>query len=263
MQDERVRKLSFTGSTAVGKQLVAQASSQLLRLSMELGGNAPFIVLADADVDAAVDGAVQAKLRNGGEACTAANRFLVHRAVADAFTARLAARFAALVVGRGTDAVVDVGPLIDDGARMKVSSLVDEAVDAGAELVSRAEVSSDAGYFYPPTVLRLDGQPAARVLHEEIFGPIAPITVFDDVDEAIVSANSTEYGLVAYVYTENLRTALRVTEGLESGMVGINCGVVSNAAAPFGGVKRSGYGREGGREGIDDYLSLKYAAIAT
>jgi succinate-semialdehyde dehydrogenase/glutarate-semialdehyde dehydrogenase len=259
--DPRARKLSFTGSTAVGRTLVQQSAQQLLRVSMELGGNAPFIVFADADLDEAVQGAMLAKMRNGGEACTAANRFYVHESVLDDFAGRLATRMGDLHVGRGTEPGVDVGPLIDATERDKVHALVQDALDSGATALTGAEPGDGPGWFYRPTVLR-EIPDDARVLHEEIFGPVAPLRAFRDEDEVIAAANATEYGLVAYLYTENLRRALRVGEQLETGMLGVNQGIVSNAAAPFGGVKHSGFGREGGREGIEEYLETKYMAIA-
>jgi succinate-semialdehyde dehydrogenase/glutarate-semialdehyde dehydrogenase len=259
--DPRLRKLSFTGSTEVGRKLMAQAAENVLRVSMELGGNAPFLVFEDADVDAAVDGAMVAKMRNIGEACTAANRFHVHESVAQEFTSKLAARMGALTLGRGTEEGADVGPLIDDGQRGKVRALVADALAKGATCVVGGGQPDERGYFYPPTVLA-DVPPDADLLREEIFGPVAPIATFADEPEAIAAANRTEYGLVAYVYTRDLKRAIRVIEALETGMVGLNQGMVSNAAAPFGGVKQSGFGREGGVEGIDEYLSVKYAAIA-
>jgi succinate-semialdehyde dehydrogenase/glutarate-semialdehyde dehydrogenase len=260
IDDPRLRKLSFTGSTEVGRQLMAQASRHVLRVSMELGGNAPFVVFEDADLDAAVEGAMVAKLRNIGEACTAANRFHVHVSVADAFTEQLAERMGALKLGRGVEEDVQVGPLIDDDQRGKVAGLVADALDRGARVVVGGDKLDGRGHFYAPTVLA-DVPDDAELLREEIFGPVAPIATFDDEDEAIHAANRTEYGLVAYVYTRDLDRALRVIERLETGMVGLNQGLVSNAAAPFGGVKQSGFGREGGREGIEEYLSIKYAAI--
>ncbi|HEU0195238.1 MAG TPA: NAD-dependent succinate-semialdehyde dehydrogenase [Gaiellales bacterium] len=260
IEDPRLRKLSFTGSTEVGKMLMEQSAGQLLRLSMELGGNAPFLVFADADVDAAVDGAMIAKMRNGGEACTSANRFHVAESVQDEFATKLGERMGRLTVGRGTDEGVDVGPLIDDTQRSKVAELVDDAQARGASVVVGGSARDGRGYFFEPTVLAGIGD-GARVLEEEIFGPVAPVASFDDEDGAVAAANATEFGLVAYVYTRDLKRALRVVEGLETGMVGLNQGLVSNAAAPFGGVKQSGFGREGGREGIEEYLSTKYVAI--
>jgi succinate-semialdehyde dehydrogenase/glutarate-semialdehyde dehydrogenase len=260
IEDPRLRKLSFTGSTEVGKMLMEQSAGQLLRLSMELGGNAPFLVFADADVDAAVDGAMIAKMRNGGEACTSANRFHVAESVQDEFATKLGERMGRLTVGRGTDEGVDVGPLIDDTQRSKVAELVDDARARGASVVVGGSARDGRGYFFEPTVLAGIGD-GARVLEEEIFGPVAPVASFDDEDGAVAAANATEFGLVAYVYTRDLKRALRVVEGLETGMVGLNQGLVSNAAAPFGGVKQSGFGREGGREGIEEYLSTKYVAI--
>jgi succinate-semialdehyde dehydrogenase/glutarate-semialdehyde dehydrogenase len=262
IRDPRLRKLTFTGSTGVGQRLVEQSATQLLRVSMELGGNAPFLVLADADLDAAVDGAMVAKMRNMGEACTAANRFLVHESVADEFADRLAQRMAALRVGRGTEAGVQVGPLIDGPARDKVAELVEDAVGGGAKVRTGGRPIGSAGWFYEPTVLTDVGLDAA-CLREEIFGPVAPITRFTTVDEAVRLANDTEYGLVAYAYTRDLATALRLAEELDTGMVGINRGVVSNAAAPFGGVKHSGFGREGGHEGIQEFLETKYVGLGT
>src|SRR6478672_7392756 len=258
--DARLRKLTFTGSTPVGKSLVKQSADQLLRVSMELGGNAPFLVFADADLDAAVEGAMTAKMRNMGEACTAANRFIVHEAVADDFAAKFAAKMEEQVLGRGTEEGVTVGPLIDDKQLVKVRELVDDAKDKGASVVTGGSTTGDAGYFFQPTVLT--GVPTeADMFREEIFGPVAPITTFSDDDKGVAMANDTEYGLVAYAYTTDLGRMIRVAEGLESGMVGINQGIISNPAAPFGGVKQSGFGREGGPEGIEEYLSVKYVGI--
>jgi succinate-semialdehyde dehydrogenase / glutarate-semialdehyde dehydrogenase len=262
LQDARTRKLSFTGSTEVGRKLIEQSATQVLRVSMELGGNAPFLVFADADLDAAIDGAMLAKMRNVGEACTAANRFHVHESIAEAFAKRLAERMGALKLGRGTDDRVDVGPLIDERQRTKVAELVDDARSRGARVLLGGERVGDRGYFYAPTVLA--GVPGdARLLVEEIFGPVAPVATFATDEQAIAAANRTEFGLVAYVYTRDLDRALHVSEAIETGMVGLNQGVVSNPAAPFGGVKQSGFGREGGFEGIDEYLETKYVAIAT
>jgi succinate-semialdehyde dehydrogenase / glutarate-semialdehyde dehydrogenase len=260
IRDGRARKLSFTGSTGVGKILLQQCADKVLRTSMELGGNASFLVFDDADLDKAVEGAMLAKMRNMGEACTAANRFYVHRSVADEFARRLAERMGALSVGRGTEDGVQVGPMIDAKGRDKIVDLVGDAVGAGAEIVVGGKVADGPGYFYPPTVLT--GVPAeSRLSHEEIFGPVAPISVFDTEDEALAAANATEFGLVNYLFTENITRALRVAERLESGMVGLNTGLVSNPAAPFGGTKESGLGREGGHVGIDEFLELKYVAI--
>jgi succinate-semialdehyde dehydrogenase/glutarate-semialdehyde dehydrogenase len=261
LADPRTRKLSFTGSTEVGRTLIEQSAQQILRVSMELGGNAPFLVFDDADLDAAVEGALLAKMRNVGEACTAANRFHVHESVAEEFSRRLAERMGALKVGRGTEPDVDVGPLIDEAQREKVEELVTDAVDRGASALIGGKRVAGPGYFFAPTVLA--GVPAdARLLREEIFGPVAPIATFSTEAEALAAANRTEYGLVAYVYTRDLARAFRVCEGLETGMVGLNQGVVSNAAAPFGGVKQSGFGREGGFEGISEYLETKYVAMS-
>ncbi len=258
--DGRLRKLSFTGSTEVGRKLIAQASDNVLKVSMELGGNAPFLIFDDADMDAALEGAMIAKMRNIGEACTSANRFHVAGSVADEFASGLADRMKKLRTGRGTDDDVDVGPLIDDNQRSKVAELVDDAVGKGATALIGGGKVDGAGYFFEPTVLG-GVSPEARLLKEEIFGPVAPIASFDSEKEAIAAANDTEFGLVAYVFTKDLKRALRVCEGLESGMVGLNQGMVSNAGAPFGGVKQSGIGREGGNEGIDEYLETKYVAV--
>jgi succinate-semialdehyde dehydrogenase/glutarate-semialdehyde dehydrogenase len=255
------RKLSFTGSTRVGKILLEQCADKVLRTSMELGGNAPFIVFEDADLDEAVAGALAAKMRNMGEACTAANRIYVHESVIEQFGARLAEKMAALKVGRGTEEGVTVGPLIDDAAQAKVTELVADAVDRGATVLTGGAGPGGAGYFYAPTVLT-GVSPESRMASEEIFGPVAPLTAFATEDEVVAAANDTPYGLVAYVYTNDLRRALRVGEAIETGMVGLNQGVVSNPAAPFGGVKESGLGREGGSVGIDEFLEVKYIGIA-
>ena len=261
--DPRLRKLTFTGSTEVGRALLAQASGTILRTSMELGGNAPFVVLPSADVERAIEGAVLAKMRNIGEACTAANRFIVHRPVAEQFTAGLAARLGAMAVGDGLADGSQVGPLINADALANVSSLVEEAVADGARVVTGGGRASGAGsgHFMQPTVLA-DVAPTSRVVREEIFGPVAPVLVYDDVEEAIALANDTEFGLIAYVFGENMGEAIRVAEALQSGMVGLNSGVISNPAAPFGGVKASGLGREGGFEGIEEYLEAKYIGLS-
>jgi succinate-semialdehyde dehydrogenase/glutarate-semialdehyde dehydrogenase len=260
ISDPRLRKLSFTGSTEVGRKLIAQSADNVLKVSMELGGNAPFLIFDDADIDAAIEGAMLAKLRNIGEACTAANRFHVADQIADEFTGRLAERMRKLRVGRGTEEGVDIGPLIDDEQRSKVAELVEDALGKGAEAVVGGEKLDGAGYFYEPTVLG-NVSAGARVLKEEIFGPVAPVASFDSTDDAIAAANDTEYGLVAYVYTSDLKRALTVCEGLETGMIGLNQGMVSNAGAPFGGVKQSGIGREGGNEGIEEFVETKYVAV--
>ena len=260
LSDRRLRKLSFTGSTEIGKKLIEQSAENVLRVSMELGGNAPFIVFDDADVDDAVEGAIIAKMRNGGEACTSANRFHVADAVRDEFTEKLAKRIGEMQVGRGVDDGVKVGPLIDDDQRSKVRDLVDDAISRGATAVVGGKEIDGRGYFFQPTVLA-DVPTEARVFDEEIFGPVAPVAGFGSEEEAIAAANDTEYGLVAYVYTSDLKRALRVCEGLETGMIGLNQGIVSNASAPFGGVKHSGFGREGGKEGINEYLETKYIAV--
>jgi succinate-semialdehyde dehydrogenase/glutarate-semialdehyde dehydrogenase len=260
LKDPRTRKLSFTGSTEVGRTLIEQSAHQVLRVSMELGGNAPFLVFEDADLDAAVDGALLAKMRNVGEACTAANRFHVHESLADEFARRLAERMGKLKVGRGTEPDVDVGPLIDEAQRSKVADLVGDAVTRGARVLLGGNRVDGRGYFFEPTVLT-DVPDDARLLSEEIFGPVAPVATFSSEEEALAVANRTEYGLAAYVYTRDLARAFRVCEGIETGMIGLNQGVVSNPAAPFGGVKQSGFGREGGFEGIGEYLETKYVAM--
>jgi len=258
--DPRLRKVSFTGSTPVGKKLMEQASQHLLRVSMELGGNAPFLVFADADLDHAVDQAVVAKMRNMGESCVAANRFHVHESIADEFAARLAERMGAMKVGRGTEDGVEVGPLISEDQREIVRGLVEDAVGKGAKVLTGGEDVGERGYFYAPTVLgSVPGD--ADLLRNEIFGPVAPVATFADDDQAIRTANDSEYGLVAYVFTRDLSRALSVAEALEVGMLGLNRGMVSNPAAPFGGVKESGFGREGGAEGIEEYLAVKYVAV--
>ena len=260
IEDPRTRKLSFTGSTDVGRRLIEQSAKQVLRVSMELGGNAPFLVFADADVDAAVEGAMIAKMRNVGEACTSANRFHVHESVAEEFTQKLAARMRALRIGRGTEEGVEVGPLVSEDQRQQVEELVQDAVGRGATVLTGGKAVEGAGFFYEPTVLT-DVPADARLLGEEIFGPVAPVTTFSTDEEAIAMANDTEYGLVAYVFTADLTRAFRVCEALDTGMIGLNQGLVSNAGAPFGGVKASGYGREGGPEGLHEYLETKYIAI--
>ena len=254
------RKLSFTGSTKIGKLLLEQCAEKVLRTSMELGGNAPLIVFDDADLDEAVTGAMQAKMRNMGEACTAANRIYAHASIADSFAAKLAERMSALRVGRGTEDGVDVGPLIDQAAVDKVTRLVDDAVDHGASVITGGQVVDGAGHFFAPTVLT-DVSSEAAMNEEEIFGPVAPVATFDTEEEVITMANSTRYGLVGFVFTNDLRRAIRVAEALDFGMVGLNQGVVSNPAAPFGGVKESGLGREGGDVGIDEFLETKYIGI--
>jgi len=258
--DSRLRKLSFTGSTEVGRKLIEQSAEQILKVSMELGGNAPFLIFEDADLDAALEGAMMAKMRNIGEACTSANRFHVAGPVAEEFSKRLAEKMGELKVGRGTEDDVKVGPLIDDDQRSKVAELVDDAVGKGAKALVGGGKLDGRGYFFEPTVLG-EVPDNARLLKEEIFGPVAPVTTIDTEEEAIARANDTEYGLVAYVYTSDLKRALRVCEGLETGMIGLNQGMVSNAGAPFGGVKQSGIGREGGNEGIHEYLETKYVAV--
>jgi succinate-semialdehyde dehydrogenase/glutarate-semialdehyde dehydrogenase len=261
LDDPRVRKLSFTGSTEVGRLLLAAAAPTVVNCSMELGGNAPFLVFDDADLDAALDGAMIAKMRNGGEACTAANRFYVQAGIAADFAAGLAERMQALTVGPGLDSGVEVGPLVNLSSRDKVASLVDDSVDAGARVLAGGARIDRPGYFYAPTVLT--HVPAtAPVLREEIFGPVAPIVVFDAEGEAVAAANDTEYGLVSYVYTRDLSRGLRVCEALDAGMIGLNRGIVSDPAAPFGGTKQSGLGREGGHEGLLEYTESKYIATS-
>jgi succinate-semialdehyde dehydrogenase/glutarate-semialdehyde dehydrogenase len=261
IEDSRLRKLSFTGSTEVGRSLIEASAKNVLKVSMELGGNAPFLVFDDADLDEAVEGALLAKMRNIGEACTAANRFYVADSVREEFTNRLAERMGSLKIGRGTEEGVKVGPLVDEPSREKVKQLVDDAVQHGGKLVTGGEAPDGNGFFFPPTVIA-DVPTDARVFHEEIFGPVAPIAGFTSEDEAIEHANNTEYGLVAYVFTRDIKRAIRVCERLETGMVGLNQGMVSNAGAPFGGVKQSGTGREGGHEGLEEFLETKYVAVS-
>ena len=260
IEDPRLRKLSFTGSTEVGRTLIAASAQNVLKTSMELGGNAPFLIFEDADLDAAVDGALLAKMRNIGEACTSANRFHVAESVQDEFQRRLGEKMGGLKIGRGTEEDVKVGPLIDEPSREKVADLVRDALDKGATRVVGGEIPDGRGYFYSPTVLG-DVPEDARVNREEIFGPVAPVGSFESEEDAIARANDTEYGLVAYVFTRDIKRAIRVCEGLETGMVGLNQGMVSNAGAPFGGVKQSGIGREGGKEGLEEFLETKYVAV--
>jgi succinate-semialdehyde dehydrogenase/glutarate-semialdehyde dehydrogenase len=260
IEDGRLRKLTFTGSTGVGKALVKQAADKLLRTSMELGGNAPFIVFDDADVDAAVEGALLAKMRNGGEACTAANRFHVANAVREEFTDKLVKRMSEFTLGNGLDPSSTLGPLINSNQVATVTELVSDAVSRGATVAVGGVAPGGPGNFYPATVLT-DVPADARILKEEVFGPVAPIIGFDTEDEGVKAANDTEFGLAAYVFTRSLDRALRVAEAIESGMVGVNRGVISDPAAPFGGVKESGFGREGGVEGIEEYLDTKYIAL--
>jgi succinate-semialdehyde dehydrogenase/glutarate-semialdehyde dehydrogenase len=255
--DPRLRKLSFTGSTPVGQSLIAKSAKGVLRTSMELGGNAPFVIFDDADLDKAVDGAIAAKFRNIGQACTAANRFIVHDSVADDFAARVTERVKAFGIGRGTQEGITIGPLIDDKAVAKANDLVQDAVSRGAQLLAGGHPIEGAGTFYEPTVVD-DVKPGSSILTEEIFGPVLSIVRFSEEDEAVEIANNTEYGLVGYVYTKDLARGQRMIERLQTGMMGLNLGVISNAAAPFGGVKQSGLGREGGFEGIHEYLSTKY-----
>ncbi|MGI5371909.1 NAD-dependent succinate-semialdehyde dehydrogenase [Streptomyces iakyrus] len=256
----QIRKLSFTGSTGVGRILLAQCADTVIRTSMELGGNAPLIVFDDADLDTAVEGTLVAKMRNMGESCCAANRIFVHTAVADEFASRLAARMAALTVGDGTRPGTDVGPLIDLAGRSKAHDLVRDAVKRGATVLTGGQLPEGPGCFYPPTVLT-GIAPDSQIIDTEIFGPVAAIRTFDTEDEAIAAANDTEFGLASYLFTQNLDRALRVAERLESGMIGLNTGLVSNPAAPFGGIKQSGLGREGGTVGIDEFLEYKYIAV--
>ncbi|MFF1633527.1 NAD-dependent succinate-semialdehyde dehydrogenase [Leifsonia sp. NPDC058248] len=260
--DPRLRKLSFTGSTEVGRRLLQQAAQNVLRTSMELGGNAPFVVFDDADLDKAVDGAMLAKFRNIGEACTAANRFIVHESVADEFAARVSERVKAMRVGRGTEAGVTIGPLINEDAVDKVAGLLSDAVSRGARVLAGGSRVGDEGTFFAPTVVT-DVKPGSDILREEIFGPVLSIVRFSDEDEAVQIANDTEFGLVGYVFTRDLARGQRMIDRLQTGMMGLNVGVVSNAAAPFGGIKQSGLGREGGREGIQEYLYTKYTLTPT
>ncbi len=260
LADPRVRKLSFTGSTEVGRVLLETAAKTITNCSMELGGNAPFLIFEDADLDAAIEGAFLAKMRNGGEACTAANRFYVHERVADEFTRRFAEKLSKLAIGPGLEAGVDLGPLVNEDTRSKVASLVDGAVSGGGQVVTGGHAPDRKGYFYLPTVLQ-DLPPDAAILGTEIFGPVAPVVRFSSEDDAIRWANDTEYGLVSYLYTGDLRRALRVSEALDTGMVGVNRGIVSDPAAPFGGVKQSGLGREGGHDGLLEFTESKYIAV--
>jgi len=259
MDSGLARKVSFTGSTAVGVRLLEQAARHVMRSSMELGGNAPFLVFDDADLDTAVEGAVVAKMRNMGEACTAANRLLVQRGVAEEFSRRLAERMSALVVGDGMAEGTQVGPLVEEKARTKVTDLVTDALDRGARVLCGGEVPAGPGYFYPPTVLA-DVSPDSDLMGEEIFGPVAPVIPFDTEEEALRLANDTPWGLVGYVFTQDVDRGFRLSDRLEVGMLGLNTGLVSNPAAPFGGVKESGLGREGGRVGIEEFLETKYLA---
>lgn len=260
LKDPRTRKLSFTGSTEVGRELIKQSADNVLKVSMELGGNAPFIVHEDADLDAAVEGAILAKMRNNGEACTAANRFHAHESIAQQFAEKLAARLGAMKVGRGTLEDSQVGPLINEDQREIVEGLVEDAVGKGGRLLTGGERPDGPGFYFPPTVIG-DLTPDANILVDEVFGPVAPVKSFSTEEEALASANATEYGLAAYVYTQDLGRAFRTIEGLETGMVGLNRGVISNPAAPFGGIKQSGFGREGGFEGIEEYLDTKYVGM--
>jgi len=260
IEDGRLRKLTFTGSTGVGKALVKQSADALLRTSMELGGNAPFVVFDDADVDAAVEGAMLAKMRNGGEACTAANRLYVANPLLEDFTDKFVKKMGELTIGDGLDPSSKLGPLVNAKQVIAVQELVDDAVEKGATVALGGQAPGGPGNFYPATVLT-DVPADARILKEEVFGPVAPIVGFDTEEEGIAAANDTEYGLAAYIYTQSLDRALRVAESIQAGMVGINRGVISDPAAPFGGVKESGFGREGGFEGIDEYLDVKYVAL--
>ena len=260
IEDPRLRKLSFTGSTEVGRTLIEASAKNVVNVSMELGGNAPFLIFDDADLDEAVEGALLAKMRNIGEACTSANRFHVAESVRDEFTKRLADKMGALKLGRGTEDDVKVGPLIDEPSREKVKELIDDALSKGATKVVGGDIPDGSGYFIEPTVLG-DVPEDARVFREEIFGPVAPVGGFESEEEAIARANDTEYGLVAYVFTRDIKRAIRVCEGLETGMIGLNQGMVSNAGAPFGGVKQSGIGREGGHEGLEEFMETKYVAV--
>jgi succinate-semialdehyde dehydrogenase/glutarate-semialdehyde dehydrogenase len=255
--DHRLRKITFTGSTQVGVKLLEQSAQRVLKTSMELGGNAPFLVFEDADLDAAVTGAMLAKMRNIGQACTAANRFIVHESVAEEFGHRLAAKMGELKLGRGVNADTTCGPVINEKARVNIQRLVDASIREGANVLTGGEGLDGEGYFFKPTVLD-NVKPGSTILGEEIFGPVAPITRFKTEEEAVALANDTEYGLVSYAFSKDLKRGLRLIESLDTGMTGLNTGLVSNAAAPFGGVKASGLGREGGLEGIGEYLETKY-----
>ncbi len=261
IKDDRLRKLSFTGSTPVGRKLIADSAEKVLKVSMELGGNAPFLVFEDADIDKAVEGAMLAKLRNMGEACTAANRFLVHESIADEFAQKLTEKMSSLKVARGLEDGSNIGPLIDEKSRQGVHALVEDAKAKGAKVLLGGEIPSGDGFFYPPTVLKSVPE-SCEILRNEIFGPVAPICTFKTEDEAVRMANNTEYGLVAYAFTKDLNRGLRLAERLETGMFGLNTGLVSNPAGPFGGVKQSGLGREGSHEGIEEYLETVYVGIA-
>nr|WP_314260762.1 NAD-dependent succinate-semialdehyde dehydrogenase [uncultured Devosia sp.] len=261
LHDPRVRKLSFTGSTEVGRKLLREAADTIISCSMELGGNAPFIVFDDADLDAALDGAMIAKMRNGGEACTAANRFYVQKGIADAFSRGLVERMEALKVGVGYDAKTQCGPLINQAAVDRIGGLVDDAVGQGASVLAGGKATGGVGFYFPPTVIS-DVPASASITREEIFGPVAAITTFASEDDAVSAANDTEYGLIAYVYTRDVGRGMRVSERLEAGMVGLNRGLVSDPAAPFGGVKQSGLGREGAHHGIMEFCETKYIAVS-
>jgi succinate-semialdehyde dehydrogenase/glutarate-semialdehyde dehydrogenase len=261
LQDLRVRVISFTGSTEVGRKLLHAAADNVVKPVMELGGNAPFIVFDDADLDAAVEGAMIAKMRNMGEACTSANRFYVHEKVHDAFAEKFAARMKGLKVGHGLEDGVALGPLVNAEARDKVTELVDDAVAKGAKILVGGKAAEGRGYFFPATVLT-DVPNDAKLLREEIFGPVAPIQKFTDTDEVVARANGTEYGLVAYLYTRDLARGMQVSERLDFGMIGLNRGLVSDPAAPFGGMKQSGIGREGAHEGIMDFLETQYVSVS-
>ena len=260
IEDGRLRKMSFTGSTGVGKALLKQSSDALLRTSMELGGNAPFVVFDDADVDAAVEGAMLAKMRNGGEACTAANRLYVATPLLEDFTDKFVKKMGEMTIGNGLDPSSKLGPLVNSKQVGSVQELVDDAVEKGATVAVGGQAPGGPGNFYPATVLT-NVPPDARILKEEVFGPVAPIVGFDTEEQGVAAANDTEYGLAAYIYTQSLDRALRVAESINAGMVGVNRGVISDPAAPFGGVKESGFGREGGIEGIEEYLDIKYIAL--
>jgi succinate-semialdehyde dehydrogenase/glutarate-semialdehyde dehydrogenase len=260
IDDGRLRKMSFTGSTGVGKALIKQSADALLRTSMELGGNAPLVVFDDADVDAAVEGAMLAKMRNGGEACTAANRLYVANALLDDFTDKFVKRMGEMAIGNGLDPSTKLGPLVNSKQVQSVQELVDDAVEKGAKVAVGGQAPGGPGNFFPATVL-IDVPPNARILKEEVFGPVAPIVGFDTEEDGVAAANDTEYGLAAYIFTTSLDRALRVAEGVNAGMVGVNRGVISDPAAPFGGIKESGFGREGGFEGIEEYLDIKYIAL--
>ena len=259
LHDPRVRNLSFTGSTEVGKELIKQSADRVLRTSMELGGNAPFVVLEDANIDDAVAGAMIAKMRNGGAACTAANRFIVAKSVANEFTTKFVKAMAALKMAPGLEDGAQLGASVSINERNKIAEIVDTALAAGGKLELGGKTPEGAGAFYPATVISVDAK--NPILNNEVFGPVAPIVTFDSDEEGILLANATDYGLISYIYSSDLKRAIGAAEAIESGMVAINRGVISDPAAPFGGVKQSGLGREGGFDGIHEFLETKYIGV--